>query len=176
MKEEVGLETSANLASFPQFSSVIGWVLISAIKQPESWCRRQRCGRLSARVFAPVRQAHRNRDPPSTALNVSRLGQIFGILEWPVFQQSSTALNPMVYVSCKHLGRAVSRVLSMRSKRSTSCRLLARRTSELLEENDIESMTSGDALPVRSFSSISAESRAMQEHYRAKEDQWPTDP
>ncbi len=82
----------------------------------------------------------------------------------------------MVYLSCKQLGSAVPRKLSMRSKRPTSCRLLARRTSELLEENDIESMTSGDALPVRSFSSIAAESRTMQEHYCAEEDQWPTDP
>ena len=83
----------------------------------------------------------RSWDPQSTVCFASRLGQISEILEWPVFQQSSTALNPMVYVSCKHLGRAVSRVLSMRSKRSTSCRLLARRTSELLDENDIKSMT-----------------------------------
>ena len=82
----------------------------------------------------------------------------------------------MVYVSCKQLGWAVPRKLSTRSKRPTSCRLLARRTSELLVENDIKSMTSGDALPVRSFSSVAAESRAMQEHYGAKEDQWPTDP
>ena len=87
------------------------------------------------------RLSHRHWDPPSIALNVSRLRQISEILEWPVFQHSSTASNPMVYVSCKHLGRAVSRVLSMRSKRPTSCRLLARRTSELLDENDIKSMT-----------------------------------
>lgn len=92
------------------------------------------------------------------------------------FSRCGRPWNPIVYMSCKQLGSAVPRKLSMRSKRPTSCRLLARRTSELLEENDIQSMTSGDALPVRSFSSIAAESRAMQEHYRAKEDQWPTDP
>ncbi len=70
------------------------------------------------------------------------------------FSRCGRPWNPMVYLSCKQLGSAVPRKLSMRSKRPTSCRLLARRTSELLEENDIESMTSGDALPVRSFSGI----------------------
>jgi hypothetical protein len=92
------------------------------------------------------------------------------------FSRRRRPWNPIVFLLCKQLPSAVPRKLSMRSKRPTSCRLLARRTSELLEEIDIESMTSGDALPVRSFSGIAAESRAMQEHYRAKEDQWPTDP
>ena len=53
------------------------------------------------------------------------------------FSRRRRPWNPMVYFSCKQLPSAVPRKLSMRSKRPTSCRLLARRTSEPLEENDI---------------------------------------